>query len=122
MAADEPLTLRRLATVAGLADPTAARRLVQHLQTLYDQDGTAFQVEELAGGFQLLTRPQFHPWLTRLRRVGSEMRLTAAARNLGHCRLSPTDHAGGCRGDPRRAVGRHAASTHGKGIREDRRP
>jgi segregation and condensation protein B len=80
LAADEPLTLRRLAAVAGLADASEARRLVERLRTLYDQDGTAFQVEELAGGFQLLTRPAYHPWLARLRRAGNEMRLTAAAR------------------------------------------
>ncbi|HWG44114.1 MAG TPA: SMC-Scp complex subunit ScpB [Gemmataceae bacterium] len=80
MAADEPLTLRRLATVAGLTDAAEARRLVERLQALYNQDGTAFQVAELAGGFQLLTRVEFHPWLARLRRAGNEMRLSAAAR------------------------------------------
>lgn len=78
--ADEPLTLRRLASAAGVADTSEARRLVQRLQELYEQDGTAFQVEELAGGFQLLTRTEFHPWLARLRRAGNEMRLSAAAR------------------------------------------
>ncbi len=80
LAADEPLTLRRLATAAGLTDNTEVRQLVQRLQSLYEQDGTAFQIEELAGGFQLLTRPEYHPWLARLRRAGNEMRLTAAAR------------------------------------------
>jgi segregation and condensation protein B len=80
LAADEPLTPRRLAGVAGLADAGEARRLVRKLQGLYDRDGTAFQVEELAGGYQLLTRPQFHPWLVRLRRSGNELRLTSAAR------------------------------------------
>jgi segregation and condensation protein B len=80
LAADEPLTARRLAGVAGLADAGEARRLVRKLQALYDRDGTAFQVEELAGGYQLLTRPQYHPWLVRLRRVGTDVRLTPAAR------------------------------------------
>jgi segregation and condensation protein B len=80
LAADEPLSLRRLAAAAGLANPSDVRQLVQRLQALYDQDGTAFQVEELAGGFQLLTRPEYHPWLARLRRAGNEMRLSAAAR------------------------------------------
>src|SRR5437879_9343442 len=47
-AADEPLNARRLATVAGLADGNEARRLVRKLQALYEQDGAAFQVEELA--------------------------------------------------------------------------
>ena len=80
MAADEPLTPRRLATVAALADAAEARRLVQRLQALYDEDGTAFQVEELAGGWQLLTRPEYHPWLARLRRAGADGRLTPAMR------------------------------------------
>jgi segregation and condensation protein B len=78
--ADEPLTARRLADIAGLADGTEARRLVRKLQALYDRDNTAFQVEELAGGFQLLTRPEYHPWLARLRRASNDLRLTAAAR------------------------------------------
>ncbi len=80
VAADEPLTPRRLAAAAGLADAAEARRMVEQLQALYDQDETAFQVEELGGGFQLLTRPKYHPWLARLRRTGPEVRLTPAAR------------------------------------------
>src|SRR5207237_5040988 len=66
LAADEPLALRRLAQVAGLPDAGRARRLIRKLQGLYDRDGTAFQIEELAGGFQLLTRPEYHRWLASL--------------------------------------------------------
>ena len=80
LSADEPLTARKLATAAGLADAGEARRQVQRLHALYEQDGTAFQVEELAGGFQLLTRPEYHRWLVRLRRGGHELRLTGAMR------------------------------------------
>jgi segregation and condensation protein B len=80
MAADEPLSARRLATVVGLADAAEARRLVGQLRELYEKDGSAFQVEEIAGGYQLLTRPEYHPWLARLRRTGTEMRLSGAAR------------------------------------------
>jgi segregation and condensation protein B len=80
LAADEPLTTRRLADAAELDDGTEARRLVRKLQQLYDRDDTAFQVVELAGGYQLLTRPQFHRWLIRLRRGGQELRLTSPAR------------------------------------------
>jgi segregation and condensation protein B len=80
LAADEPLTTRKLAQAAGLADGNEARRLVRRLRELYDQDGSAFQVEEVAGGFQLLTRPEFHRWLVRLRRGGQDVRLTAPAR------------------------------------------
>jgi segregation and condensation protein B len=80
MAADDPLTPRRLAAVADLPDAAAARTLVQRLQALYDKDGTAFRVEELAGGYQLLTRPEFHPWLLRVRRMNVDLRLSASAR------------------------------------------
>jgi segregation and condensation protein B len=80
LAADEPLTPRRLAAVAGLADAAEARRMVRRLHAFYEQDGSAFQVDEAAGGYQLLTRPEFHPWLARLRRTGNDLRLTAAAR------------------------------------------
>jgi segregation and condensation protein B len=80
LAAEEPLTARRLAALAGLADAAEARQLVARLQGLYEADGTAYQVVELAGGYQLLTRPEFHPWLARLRRAGSGEQLTAAAR------------------------------------------
>jgi segregation and condensation protein B len=80
LAADEPVTPRRLAVVAGLEDAAEARRLVRRLRTLYAKDGSAFQVEELAGGFQLLTRSEFHPWVSRLRRTGTELRLSTVAR------------------------------------------
>jgi segregation and condensation protein B len=80
LAADEPLTPRRLASVTSLEDPARARRLVHQLQSLYEEEGSAFQVHELAGGFQLLTRPEYHPWLLRLRQSGHDLRLSPAAR------------------------------------------
>jgi segregation and condensation protein B len=79
-AADEPLSAKRLAAAAGLADAAEARRLAARLRELYDADGTAFQVEEVAGGYQLLTRAEYHPWLARLRRSSPELRLSPAAR------------------------------------------
>jgi segregation and condensation protein B len=80
LAADEPLPTRRLAQVASLADANVVRRLIRKLQHLYERDGTAFQIEELAGGFQLLTRPEYHRWLASFRRGQNELRLTGAAR------------------------------------------
>ena len=77
--ADEPLAAKKLADAAGLADAAEARSLVAKLRTLYDADGTAFQVADLAGGYQLLTRPAFDPWLRRLRRPTADLRLTPTA-------------------------------------------
>jgi segregation and condensation protein B len=78
--ADEPLPARRLAVLAGLSDAAQARHLVMRLRELYDKGGSAFQVEELAGGYQLLSKAEFHPWLARLRQSAPEIQLTPAAR------------------------------------------
>ena len=80
MAADDPLTPRRLAAVADLPDAAAARAQVQRLHSHFERDGSAFQVVDLAGGYQLLTRPEFHPWLLRMRRMNVELRLSPPAR------------------------------------------
>ena len=77
--ARDSLSSRKLAQVAGLADATEARTLVRLLNHRYDSGGRVFRIEEVAGGFCLLTRPQFAPWLRRMRHVPGELRLTQSA-------------------------------------------
>lgn len=77
--ADEPLSARKIAIVASLSDAAEARRLVARLREFYDADASAFQVEEIAGGYQLMTRPAYRPWLMRAQRTSGEIRLTPAA-------------------------------------------
>jgi len=77
--AEEPLPSRKLAHLANLADGTEARTLLRKLNRLYDQEGCSFYVEEVAGGFQLLSRPKFAPWLRRLVGNGTEVRLSSPA-------------------------------------------
>jgi segregation and condensation protein B len=76
---DEPLSAKKLAEVARLADAAVARRLLRKLQSLYTKEGAAFEVAEIAGGFQLLTRPIFYRWLARLHKPAEELRLSGAA-------------------------------------------
>jgi segregation and condensation protein B len=61
--AREPLSLRKLAQFANLTDGTEARILLTNLRDHYDRRGAAFQVAQVAGGYQLLTRPEFASWL-----------------------------------------------------------
>ena len=75
----QPQTSRKLAQLAGLADGTKARTLVRTLNRTYDAEGSAFRIEEVAGGFQLLTRSMFAPWLRRLHSAPAEVRLSAPA-------------------------------------------
>ncbi len=77
--ASEPLSSRRIGQFASLADGTEARTLIRRLNRLYDVQGSAFRVEEVAGGFQLLTRPKFGGWLRRLHQTSVETRLSGPA-------------------------------------------
>ncbi len=76
--AREPLTTRRLAKLARLPDGTRARTLVRELRRLQDEAGAAVRVEPIAGGFQLLTRAAFGPWIRRLQEHPTAARLSAA--------------------------------------------
>lgn len=77
--AREPLNSRKLSQYAGLADGTQARTLLRQLNEWYDEVGRAFRVEEVAGGYQLLSRRKFGKWLRRLAHVPGESRLSAPA-------------------------------------------
>jgi segregation and condensation protein B len=75
--AREPLTLRKLAQLANLTDGTEARTLLNGLRQRFNERGSAFQVAQVAGGYQLLSRPEFAPWLRpRAARREADLRLS----------------------------------------------
>jgi segregation and condensation protein B len=78
-AADEPLTMRRLAQVTGIPKLAEMKRWLDQLQDCYDRNGSAFKVSEVAGGYQLLTRPEYHFWVRRLCGAAEDLRLSSAA-------------------------------------------
>lgn len=77
--AAEPLPARKLAQLADLDDATLARTVVRRLNDHYERDGSAFRVEEIAGGFQLMTHPRFGGWLRRLHPAAAAARLSSPA-------------------------------------------
>jgi segregation and condensation protein B len=77
--AREPLNSRKLSQYANLADGTEARTLIRRLNEHYDSVGRAFRIEQVAGGYQLMTRRLFSAWLRRLGHVPPELRLSAPA-------------------------------------------
>jgi len=62
-----------------LADGNEARSLVRKLNRMYDKEGCAFRAVDVAGGFQLMSRPKFAAWLRRLHVSSEEVRLSAPA-------------------------------------------
>lgn len=78
--ADEPLPLRKIASLMNTKDQTEVRQWIEQLHHLYESERSAFQVAEIAGGFQLLTCPAFNHWLTRFHGASDELKLSAPAR------------------------------------------
>ncbi len=79
-ASDEPVSDDRLAAAAG--DDVAAgavREAIAALKQDYEAGGRAFTIEEIAGGFQLFTRPEFNKYLKKLLQARREARFTQAA-------------------------------------------
>lgn len=54
-------------------------RLVDELNQEYIQNRHSFQIEEIAGGWQLRTRPQFSPWIKEMLNIQHRERLSAPA-------------------------------------------
>ena len=77
--ARSPLTTRKLSQLAGLEDGSQARSMIKELNQRYDHQQRSFQVTNIAGGFQLLTRPQFSKWLRQLEHIGRRSRLSGPA-------------------------------------------
>jgi segregation and condensation protein B len=77
--AREPLSLRKLAQLANLTDGTEGRTLLNGLQARYDERHCAFQVAQVAGGYQLLSRREFARWLRPKSAKAHEVRLSAPA-------------------------------------------
>ena len=77
--AREPLNGRKLAQLADLKNGTEARTLIRRLNQHYQQTGRSFRVEQVAGGYQLLTRPEFAGWLRRLSNQSQSTGLSSPA-------------------------------------------
>ena len=56
-----------------------SEELIRRLNRLYDEQSSAFRVEQVAGGFQILTRPKFGGWLRRLNQTPVASRLSPPA-------------------------------------------
>lgn len=80
--ADSPLSERKLLQFAGLAEIVEVRQAIEELNAAYDRTRSAFRIERLATGFQLLTAPVYAPWLDRIHQRQARLRLSAVAMEI----------------------------------------
>jgi segregation and condensation protein B len=77
--ADEPLSAGKIAEAVGGIGAEKVRALVDELRAEYEAQGRAFTIEELAGGYRMLTRPEYHPYLRVFSKEPREVKLSPAA-------------------------------------------
>lgn len=77
-AAAEPLGPARLAGMLGLR-PSDVKDLAGELNARYEANGHGLRLEQIAGGWQLVTRPDLENVLVRLRGPAKDARLSPAA-------------------------------------------
>lgn len=78
-ATDAPLSAGDIARLDESWDEERVEALVAELKAEYERESRAFDIFEIAGGYQLLTRPEFSLVLERFDTVPAPSRLSAPA-------------------------------------------
>lgn len=78
-ASDVPLEADRIREVLDLENVAAARGLVEELMTRYEAEPRGLAIVEVGGGYRMVTRPELAPWLVRLARARTRVRLSRPA-------------------------------------------
>ena len=77
-ATDEPLTDGRLSSIVETTGKQV-RDCIKALNEKYEQNHNAFRIEQIAGGYQMLTLSTYNSWLRKMLRARSDSKLSPAA-------------------------------------------
>lgn len=78
MAAD-PLPLNRIVTLLGAVSKDEVEQALARLKEDYAQEGRGLHLAEIAGGYRIVTKPDYAPWVKRLDKVKSPPKLSRSA-------------------------------------------
>jgi segregation and condensation protein B len=78
-ASQTPLTEAELARADGALDSETVRAALATLREQYEEQQRAFQLYQIGGGHQILTRPEFAPYLERFDSIPRSPTLSVAA-------------------------------------------
>jgi len=79
MSVDRAIPASRIAEAAGLEGAKLVHEAVSRLNDFYQETDRSFRVEQVAGGYQILTLPQYQPVLASLHRSKADNKLSPAA-------------------------------------------
>lgn len=75
-ASDTPLTIQKLKEITEVESVKKVRAGVDALNKFYDEKKTAMKVVEVAGGFQIVSKPEYAPYVQKMFRGRQASRLT----------------------------------------------
>jgi segregation and condensation protein B len=79
LVAGEPITLGALVEVFGEKEKESIEARLEEIRTAYEQSSGGFTLEQAAGGYRLVTRPEFDVYLKKFFSKQGEGRLSIAA-------------------------------------------
>ena len=77
--ATKPLTIARLQRVLPGTSPTYLEGFLTGLAARFDRENRGWELRHIAGGWQMLTRRELHPWVRQLERKELPNRLSKSA-------------------------------------------
>ena len=77
--AHDPMTLDRLTAVVEGPPKAVVAEAINSLKNEYEQEGKGLRLAEVAGGFLLVTRPEYAPYIKRLNKTKSINKLSRSA-------------------------------------------
>ena len=78
-AADSPLSETKIIHYVEELDAKTLRKIIDELLVEYQQQQRPFTLQRLGGGYQIVTRPEFAPWIRKMLRSKVKTRLSQAA-------------------------------------------
>jgi segregation and condensation protein B len=78
-ASPQPLTPREITQVMGGVTKEAWKQALEEIQADYARDGRGIQLVEVAGGYQITTRPEYNDWIRELLDPKAPTRLSIQA-------------------------------------------
>lgn len=78
-ATDHPITTSKIKDIVGEIKPTELKECVAELSHEYESSGRCFMIQEVAGGYQVRAKPEYHQWILKLKASRDETKLSGAA-------------------------------------------
>jgi segregation and condensation protein B len=78
-ASDGPLTVSKIVSLLGVGTAREVKGHIESLNQRYENQGVAFRIDQIAGGYQMLTLPVYNTWISRLKQNRQDSKLSPAA-------------------------------------------